>query len=154
MDIGSAVTLNTTMSGQEQAKLRMEVDTFNKSLIQNGRKTSQSLGKDDFLKLLITQLSNQDPTSPMEDTEFIAQMAQFSSLEQMTNMNANFEKMNAMLTSDQAVNTIGRTVEIDAGDGAGQVVGTVQGVTYGTNPQVLVGNRYYDMSKIQAVYGE
>ncbi len=154
MDTGSAVTLNTTMSDQEQAKLRMEVDTFNKSLIQNGRKTSQSLGKDDFLKLLITQLSNQDPTSPMEDTEFIAQMAQFSSLEQMTNMNANFEKMNTMLTSNQAVNTIGKTVEIDAGDGSGQVVGAVQGVTYGNNPQVLVGNRYYDMNKIQAVYGE
>ena len=154
MDTGSAATLNTTMSAQEQAKLRMEVDTFNKSLMQNGRKTSQSLGKDDFLKLLITQLSNQDPTSPMEDTEFIAQMAQFSSLEQMTNMNANFEKMNTMLSSNQAVGTIGKTVEIDMGDGAGQVVGTVQGVTCGSNPQVLVGNRYYDMNSIQAVYGE
>ncbi|MBP5464659.1 MAG: flagellar hook assembly protein FlgD [Treponema sp.] len=154
MDTGSAVTLNTTMSDQEQAKLKMEVDSFNKSLVQNGRKTSQSLGKDDFLKLLITQLSNQDPTSPMEDTEFIAQMAQFSSLEQMTNMNANFEKMNTMLSSNQAVNTIGKTVEIDAGDGSGQIVGTVQGVSCGSNPQVLVGNRYYDMNKIQAVYGE
>ena len=154
MDTGSAVSLNTTMSDQEQARLRMEVDTFNKSLVQNGRRTSQTLGKDDFLKLLITQLSNQDPTSPMEDTEFIAQMAQFSSLEQMTNMNANFEKMNTMLSSNQAVGTIGKTVAIDTGDGSGQVTGTVQGVTYGANPQVMVGNRYYDMSKIQAVYGE
>ena len=93
MDTGSAITLNTTMSDQEQAKLKMEVDSFNKSLVQNGRKTSQSLGKDDFLKLLITQLSNQDPTSPMEDTEFIAQMAQFSSLEQMTNMSTSFTNL-------------------------------------------------------------
>lgn len=154
MDTGSAVSLNTTMSDQEQARLRMEVDTFNKSLVQNGRRTSQTLGKDDFLKLLITQLSNQDPTSPMEDTEFIAQMAQFSSLEQMTNMNANFEKMNTMLSSNQAVSTIGKTVSVDAGDGSGQVTGTVQGVTYGANPQIMVGNRYYDMNKIQAVYGE
>lgn len=51
------------------------------------------LGKDAFLKILITQLQNQDPTSPMDDKEFIAQMAQFSSLEQMQNMTKAMEEL-------------------------------------------------------------
>lgn len=148
----SSVQLNTAMSPQEKAKLNMQVDTFNKSLAVNGRQAQQSLGKDDFLKLLITQLSNQDPTSPMDNTQFIAQMAQFSSLEQMTNMNQEFGKLNNMLVSSQAVGTIGKTVDIDVG--GVKTTGTVDAVTYGNNPQVRIGNMYYDMKQISAVYGE
>ncbi|MFD2613007.1 flagellar hook capping FlgD N-terminal domain-containing protein [Paenibacillus gansuensis] len=49
-------------------------------------KDKSSLGKDDFLKILVTQLQNQDPSQPLQDREFIAQMAQFSSVEQIMNM--------------------------------------------------------------------
>lgn len=62
-----------------------------------------ALGKDDFLKILITQLQNQDPTNPMDDREFISQMAQFSSLEQMTNMNKTLEKFIATQTDNKLV---------------------------------------------------
>ena len=146
------IQLNTRLSDQEMAKLNMQVDSFNKSITIEGRKVQRDLGKDDFLKLLITQLSNQDPTSPMENTEFIAKMAQFSSLEQMTNMNQEFAKMNSMLVSSQAVGTIGKTVDITLGDT--KTTGVVEAVTYGANPQVRVNNMYYDMKQISAVYGE
>src|SRR5574344_1878586 len=97
--------LNTTMRSAEKFTVDIEVNGFNKTLAVNGRTQSQSLGKDDLLKLLLTQLSNQDPTSPMDNTQFIAQMAQFSSLEQMTNMNGELSKLNSMLTSSNAVST-------------------------------------------------
>ena len=60
--------------------------------------------------------------------------------------------MNAMLNSSQAVNTIGRAVDIDVG--GVQLTGVVDAVTYGNNPQVKVGNMYYDMKQITAVYGD
>ena len=101
--------------------------------------------------VLITQLSNQDPTNPMENTEFIAQMAQFSSLEQMTNMNESFGRMASMINSSQAATTIGKTVEIDAGDTTTR--GVVEATTMGQNPQVLVNGMYYDLNKINAIYG-
>ena len=53
-----------------------------------------ALGKDEFLQLLVTQMQYQDPLNPTSDTEFIAQMAQFSSLEQMQNLNNNFSVYN------------------------------------------------------------
>ncbi|MCI5523720.1 MAG: flagellar hook assembly protein FlgD [Spirochaetia bacterium] len=152
MNVSESTSLNTVMSEQEQAKLKMQVDTLNKANAIEGRQVQQSLGKDDFLKLLIAQLSNQDPTSPMENTEFIAQMAQFSSLEQMTNMNQEFYKLNSMLSGNQAVSTLGKTVDIDINGVIS--TGVVDAVTCGNAPQVRVNNMYYDMKHIAAVYGE
>lgn len=141
---------NATMSAADKLQSQNAVTTFNKTLANNGRTASQELGKDDFLKLLLTQLANQDPTSPMENTEFIAQMAQFSSLEQMTNMSSEFNKMASMLNSSEAVSVIGKTVDIDS---AGNVTsGVVESATRGANPQVQVNGMLYNMEQIKRVY--
>ena len=72
------------------------------------------MGKDDFLKLLIAQLSAQDPLDPMGAQDFSAQLAQFSGLEQMTNVNTNLEILQKLQTASQntsSLNLIGKTVE-------------------------------------------
>lgn len=70
---------------------------------QQNQQSQGILGKDDFLKILITQLQNQDPANPMDDREFIAQMAQFSSLEQMTNMNTAIQNFVSLQSSQNLV---------------------------------------------------
>lgn len=81
--------------------------------IYDSAATSTSMGKDDFLTLLITQLQNQDPLNPADSTEYTAQLAQFSSLEQLSNVNANLEYMQlyqASINNAQAVSFIGKEI--------------------------------------------
>lgn len=83
-------------------------DMYLRNRQQTERKTGQEvLGKDDFMKLLIAQLQNQDPTNPMKDTEFIAQMAQFSSLEQTMNLSKSFEKFAEAQNQSQLIQYTG-----------------------------------------------
>lgn len=58
--------------------------------------SAPELGKEDFLKLLVTQLANQDPLNPSDPTEFTAQLAQYSSLEQLSNINKSMESINTL----------------------------------------------------------
>lgn len=138
------------MSTADMMQTQLEVDRFNKTLAVNGRTASQQLGKDDFLKLLIEQLSHQDPLSPMENTEFIAQMAQFSSLEQITNMSSGFNRLASMLGNSEAVNLVGKTVDI--GTEEGRITGMVESVSRGENPQVVVNGVPYAMTQIERIY--
>lgn len=98
------------------------------------------LGKDDFLKLLLAQLKNQNPLDPASNTEFVAQLAQFSSLEQMTAMNSNLEKsiennsrVAEAVNNAMMINYFGRdiTAETDgfhyAGEGAVDLTFNLEG---------------------------
>ena len=105
---------------------------------------SNELGKDEFLKLLVTQLQHQDPMNPMEDKDFIAQMAQFTSLEQMKNMNTSVQ-------ITQATSYIGKQVTWSDATGAEHsgVVDSVKMVS--GEPKVVIGDQSVALSKITAI---
>lgn len=140
--------LNLNMSATEQARVATQIDSFNRAL--NGQRLpTQELGRDDFLKILMTQLQNQDPTSPMEDTEFIAQMAEFSSLEQMTNMTSELGRLTSLLAAGQASGMLGRTVELV--DNGTLIRGVVSAVSSGDIPQVRIGDSFYNFDQIETI---
>lgn len=158
MEINNAVTggnasqrnLSFEMSPEEKARLNTAVNMLNKQTFGERRIPKQQLGKDEFLQLLIAQLKNQDPTAPMKDAEFIGQMAQFSSLEQINNMNANFSKLNEMLTDSSAAGTIGYKVELEhAGE---KVSGHITAATRGAAPEVMVNGKWYNWSAVKTIY--
>ena len=153
MDILSAASEPRTVMMSSEEKIQLEKYVREHNIQLNGtRQPQQSLGKDDFLKLLITQLSYQDPTSPMEDKEFIAQMAQFSTLEQMTSMASDFSKLTSMLMGNEASTALGKNVELYEGERA--VQGIVQAVTRGEIPQVLVNGNFYNWDQVVRVYAD
>lgn len=103
METGNIGTVNGTTSGYETAAAK------------------QMLDKDDFLQLLIAKLSNQDPLNPMADEDFVAQLAQFSSLEQLSNMNDNLTQdiqwnymLSQTISNTMATSLIGRSVRADS----------------------------------------
>lgn len=145
------MNLSTTLTPQELAITKAQVDSLNKSIgINNAIKGHSVLGKDDFLKLLMTQLTHQDPTKPMSDTAFIAQMAQFSALEQMTNMAEGFAKLNQILSSGRALDLLGKKVEV-IGPAGKTVDGVVKAVSGDVSPQLLIDGEYYNFSDVQKV---
>ncbi len=83
----------------------------NTDLNSANSKGKKKMDRDAFFKLLITQLQNQDPLKPMENKEFVSQMAQFSSLEQMNKMNENMNKFMDVQKINQNSALIGKTVE-------------------------------------------
>jgi flagellar basal-body rod modification protein FlgD len=95
-------------------------------------KQAGQLGKDDFLKLLVGQLQHQDPMAPSDNSQFIAQMAQFSQLEQESNIAKSSSTMADQLVRTGAMGLIGRTVNYTDGSGTTQS-GTVQQVNIGTD---------------------
>ena len=90
----------------------------------------QNLDKDAFLRMLILQLRNQDPLNPMEDREFIAQLAQFSSLEQLQNISQQFQSLTQTQLAGQALSLIGRNIQALDPENGELISGVVKSVLF------------------------
>lgn len=130
----------------------MEINpvSSNYNLVNTSASQLGSLGKDEFLKILIAQMQNQDPTKPMDDTQFISQMAQFSALEQM-------QQLNTAFSYSRAYSLLGRSVAAQVTDENGKplaVTGTVDGVTtIGGMPYLSINGDLVSMTAPLTVLG-
>ncbi|ADY55412.1 flagellar hook capping protein [Syntrophobotulus glycolicus DSM 8271] len=115
----------------------------------SSRDTSTSLDKEDFLNLLVTQLKYQDPLNPSDSTEYVSQLAQFSLLEQMTNMNTSLEALEALTMTGKYI-----TASVTGSSGETTTVeGTVDSVTMSNGEAALVvGGKSIELSDVCAVY--
>lgn len=120
---------------------------------QTGQHSKEStLGKEDFLTLLIAQLKNQNPLRPMDDKDFIAQLAQFNSLEQLQVLNQGMEALLELQQLGQASTLVGKSI-IARLDGSGRTVeGTVSSVRMsGGVAELLVGTELVHLWEVTEV---
>jgi flagellar basal-body rod modification protein FlgD len=99
------------------------------------------LGKNDFLMLMMDQLKNQDPLNPGDPTQYLSELASFSSLEQQTNIATSASAASAQQTAASALSLLGHTVTYDDGTGTGTTAsGTVSKVNFGASgPTLTIG---------------
>ncbi|MGB3122711.1 MAG: flagellar hook assembly protein FlgD [Pseudomonas sp.] len=106
-------TTSTNTAVQDLFNSKVKDSTNNVSTIADAATGNQAMGKDAFLQLLVTQLKNQDPLSPQDNGAFVAQLAQFSSLEGINNLNDTVKSISTNVTSSQALQAsslVGRSV--------------------------------------------
>ncbi len=151
MEIG---TNRFEMTAQETALARRSAEAVNSRIRPNSTEAPNEMGKESFLRLLVTELRHQDPTQPMADREFIAQMAQFSSLEQMRNMNTEMGNMLRSSRSAEAFGLLGREVEAFNQETNVQTTGIVSSIRIHNNEfTLMVNGREVGLGDIRRVQG-
>ncbi len=110
-----------------------------------------TLGQDDFLKLLVAKMSSQDPLKPQEDTDFIAQMAQFSTLEQSKTMASDIASLSEQQRMLTATGLIGRSVTLN--DGVNELgTGLVSSISVQDGaPSVVVNGQNYGLNQVSLI---
>lgn len=123
-------------------------DTTAASISNSAASQKQMLGAQDFLKLLTVQLQTQDPLDPMKDTDFIAQMANFTSLEQMRELSSNFSTFQEQHQRMAAQAYLGKEVTL-----ANEVRGIVTAIEQGEDGSLIVslGEQTYPIGDIRRV---
>ncbi len=140
------------MNSAEKLSSQLQADNVNKKLGVTDVEQQGKLGKDTFLKLLVTELKHQDPTRPMEDREFIAQMAQFSSLEQMTNLNKELKNLVTSSKASEAYGVLGKNIESYDTQSKKRIAGTVSSVFFkGDELMLKVGKDEVAMKHVHSV---
>jgi flagellar basal-body rod modification protein FlgD len=140
------------MSQVELNRTAIQVDETNKKIGKPDGVKSE-LNQDAFFKLLVTQLSHQDPTNPMEDREFISQMAQFSSLNYMQSMSHEMHNFISSNEASQAFNLLGKNVDALEPVTGRSITGEVSSVFFEAGKVLLnVDNRTIGIKDITAVY--
>ena len=111
------------------------------------RSMTKVLGQDDFLKLLTMQMQNQDPMNPQTNTDFVAQMAQFTTLEQSRSMTNSLQSIQARQDVQTAVQLLGKPVQLSDGR-----MGLVEKVTLDKTgaPTLQVGSNTYKLNQVVA----
>lgn len=145
-------SVNATLTPEEMKANESMATTFNQRLKEQKQQVNHTLGQIDFFRILSAQLANQDPLKPMEDKEFIAQMASFSSLEEMKNMATGMRQLadTVKLTRfSTAVSLIGKEASVSTPYGL--VSGTITGVSGNETPMVRIGQNLYDISEISEI---
>ena len=132
----------------------MEIQGLYKELrsseIQIGQ-AGGALGKDEFMKMLVTQMQNQDPMDPVNNTEMTAQLAQFSALEQMDNLNNQFENFQRSSTAAMSLLNAGNPVTMELNDGR-VIEGVLEKVQwYDGDTQFVVDGVSYSNSNVTSL---
>jgi flagellar basal-body rod modification protein FlgD len=117
----------------------------------SSRVPQKTLNQDDFLKLLVTQMTSQDPLNPQQDTQFIGQMAQFSALQESQSMQQDMAKMSQTQQILQANAMLGRSVVLQT-DQDTQTSGIVSRVQIQAGaPLIFVNGQPYDLSTVLSI---
>ncbi len=120
------------------------------STSKTGTGATEELGQDAFMQLLLAQLRNQDPLKPMEDKDFIAQLAQFNSLSQLTAMATKIDTLVQSQSINQGASLIGKTVSGTSGDSV--ITGVVTGLQVTGGKVVLsVDGQKLPLGNVQSV---
>ena len=149
MAVNAAGYAAASTSTQSTTSTSSTNGTSNKSGSKLG--AAAGMGKDDFMKLLIAQLQNQDPMKPMDDKEFITQLAQFSSLEATQKMTAQMEELTGSQMLMQAATLIGKNVsaKLETGEVVTGVISQVKMMD--GKPVAVVNGKDIDTSLITQI---